>query len=59
MGSAPNVKLHKHDLRLRHPPGRHWKPLRWADLGNSDLKLIAAVRVRRFDEADNCQFIDE
>lgn len=44
----------------------HWEPLaptpggkHGVNLGNFDPKLIASVRVRRFDGADTWQFIDE
>ena len=44
----------------------HWEPLQptpgckhGVNLGNFDPKLIAAVRVRRFDGADTWKFIDE
>ena len=44
----------------------HWEPLQptpgckhGVNLGNFDPKLIAAVRVRRFDGADRWTFIDD
>ena len=44
----------------------HWEPLnpvpgakQGVNLGNFDPRLIAAVRVRRFDGADTWKFIDE
>jgi hypothetical protein len=44
----------------------HWEPLQptpgckhGVNLGNFDPKLIAAVRVRRFDGADTWKFIDD
>lgn len=44
----------------------HWEPLQptpgckqGVHLGNFDPKLIASVRVRRFDGADTWKFIDE
>jgi hypothetical protein len=44
----------------------HWEPLQptpgckhGVNLGNFDPKLIATVRVRRFDGADTWKFIDE
>ena len=44
----------------------HWEPLQptpgckhGVNLGNFDPKLIAAVRVRRFDGADTWTFIDD
>jgi len=57
-------------LRTIHCKGcgcvTHWEPLQptpgckhGVNLGNFDPKLIAAVRVRRFDGADTWKFIDE
>jgi hypothetical protein len=44
----------------------HWEPIEptagakhGVNLGNFDPKLIASVRIRRFDGGDTWQFIDE